>query len=70
MCAAVLGAGLGVALKVECGSGEPVTPLLTRILHRMDVLSEEDCAVVSERFWPKVCSRTGQPVGCLKVIPL
>ncbi len=67
-CGSVLGRGLGYAMKVECGSKEPMLPVFTTVLHRLGVIDDAEFEKLREAIWPKVTNRRGEVVGRIEVL--
>lgn len=65
LCAAVLARGLGIAVKVEDGSGRACGPALVRTLKQIRVLSGEEEAALAVQAHPPVLGG-GRPVGELR----
>jgi L-asparaginase II len=62
LCASLLGPGLGIAVKVEDGSGRAWAPVLVRVLERLGALSREEAASLEAEAHPPVLGG-GRPVG-------
>lgn len=65
LCAAVLARGVGIAVKVEDGSGRAGGPALVRTLKQLGVLSGEEEAALAVQARPPVLGG-GRPVGELR----
>lgn len=64
ICAAALGRGLGIAVKVADGSSRATAPALVRVLRLLDVLADRDLQVLDAFARPAVMGG-GEPVGRL-----
>jgi L-asparaginase II len=59
----VPGAELGVALKVEDGSGRAVGPAILAVLRHLDLISEDDLGALWSHAYPDVYNTCGEVVG-------
>ena len=62
-CAAVPGAELGVALKIEDGTPRAVAPAILAILRQLDLLSEDDLGALYRHAFPEIRNTRGEVVG-------
>lgn len=67
-CAAVPGAELGIALKVEDGARRAAEPALLAVLHALGVLSDDEFGVLARFAEPVVRNTRGENVGELRAI--
>jgi len=67
-CAAVPGAELGVALKVEDGARRAAEPALLGVLHALGLLSDDEVGVLGRYAEPVVRNTRGEVVGELRAI--
>ena len=67
-CAAVPGAELGVALKVEDGARRAAEPALLGVLHALGLLSDDEVGVLARYAEPVVRNTRGEAVGELRAI--
>lgn len=65
-CVAVLGRGLGVAVKVEDGATRATGPATLRVLEELDVLEAEDVEGLDDFRRPVVRNTRGEKVGHLE----
>jgi L-asparaginase II len=65
-CAAVPGAELGLALKVEDGATRAAEPALLAVLQRLGLLTDEDLAQLESYARPLVRNTRGEPVGVVR----
>jgi L-asparaginase II len=61
--AAVLGRGIGVAVKIEDGSARPLPPVFLALLRRLDALPEPLPPALAELLRPVVRNTRGEGVG-------
>ena len=67
-CAAVVGRGIGFAMKVEDGSHLPLKPVFTETMRRLGVLTDHEAARFRERFWTPVLNRRQATVGEVRLL--
>lgn len=67
-CAAVPGAELGIALKVEDGAKRAAEPALLAVLHALGVLSDDEIGVLARFAEPVLCNTRRENVGELRAI--
>ncbi|MDX1400361.1 MAG: asparaginase [Kiloniellales bacterium] len=65
-CGALPELGLGIALKIDDGATRAAENLMTRILHRLDVIDEETLAKVSAPLTMPVRNRAGREIGLIR----
>jgi L-asparaginase II len=67
-CAALPGLGLGVALKVDDGSGQAAEVTLGAVLRRLGVLSPAQLAALADLLEPPVPNRAGRETGRVRPV--
>ena len=68
-CGALAGPGLGIALKVDDGSGPAAAFVMGRLLCRLGVLDDAATATLDDALAPVLCDRSGAAVGRLRPGP-
>ncbi|MHB1168763.1 MAG: asparaginase [Longimicrobiales bacterium] len=67
-CAAVPGAELGIALKVEDGARRAAEPALLAVLHALGVLSDDEIGMLARYAEPVLRNTRGERVGELRAV--
>ena len=67
-CAAVPGAELGIALKVEDGARRAAEPALLAVLHALGVLSDDEISILGRYAEPVLRNTRGERVGELRAV--
>jgi len=67
-CAAVIGKGIGFAMKVEDGSTLPTKPVFIEVMRRMGVISDAESASLAGKFNPPVTNRRGAVIGEIELL--
>lgn len=67
-CAAVPGAELGIALKVEDGARRAAEPALLAVLHALGVLSDDEIGMLARYAEPVLRNTRGEGVGELRAV--
>jgi len=49
-CVSVMGQGIGIALKIECGDVRVIDPLIVKLLHQMGFVTEEERLEMEEQL--------------------
>lgn len=62
-CVGVPGAELGIALKVEDGTGRAVGPAVLAVLRQLDLISEDDLGALYTHAYPELRNTRGEVVG-------
>ena len=62
-CVGVPGAELGIALKVEDGSGRAVAPAVAGVLRELDLISEDDFGALHRHVFRELSNTRGEVVG-------
>ncbi len=65
-CVGVPGAELGVALKIEDGSGRAVGPAVLSVLRQLDLISEDDIGALWSHAYPDLINSCGEVVGQIR----
>ncbi len=67
-CAAVVGQGVGFAMKVDDGNSIAIHPVFAEVMRRVGVLSDAEAAEITARFSRPVDNRRGQIVGDIQLL--
>lgn len=62
----VPGAELGVAVKVQDGSGRAVAPAILTVLRQLDLISEDDFGTLHHYAFPELLNAAGEVVGQIR----
>ena len=65
-CAAIPGAELGIALKVEDGATRAMGPAILILLRQLDLISEEDLGALERHAYPELRNTRGEVVGQIR----
>lgn len=65
-CAAVPGAELGIALKIEDGSSRAARPAILAVLRQLDLISEDDLGALLDHAFPDVVNTRGEVTGQIR----
>jgi len=67
-CAAVVGRGIGFAMKVDDGSAYPLYPVFTEVFRRLRFISDPEADQIRTRIWRKIDNRRGTLVGAIELL--
>mgnify|MGYP000385857470 CR=1 FL=1 len=68
MCATLVEAGLGLAIKVADGNGRASAPALGAVLNRLNLLTADDNEALAPWFRPTLTNRAGIAVGEIRAL--
>jgi len=67
-CVSIMGRGIGIALKIECGLAKPIEPVIVELLRRLGYIDREEEQSLKERLDFKVYNRRSEAVGEIKAV--
>ncbi|MBA1335782.1 MAG: L-asparaginase II [Firmicutes bacterium] len=67
-CAAVTGAGLGIAIKIEDGNYRAIDPVIVELLRRLGLLTGEELEKLADRWVVKIKNHHKDVIGEIKAV--